>query len=139
VIVGVALGLFWGPRRLTLHIDEDGVEIGKLTSRRVLPWPEIAAFGIDEGPWGRSGRTLGLAVCHRGELQPVPVGTLTYTASAFRWHGTRPDERLEVHRTPALEPVRAWAEWAGVPVVEAAVDRWWDRQPDAHTDGGRAR
>ena len=80
---------------------------------------------------------LGLVVCCRGELLPVAVPALTWTASGFRMGGEHPIDRLPVHRDEALDPIRPWAAAAGVPVIEGDVDAWWDRHPrptDAQAD-----
>ncbi|MBI2709179.1 MAG: PH domain-containing protein [Actinobacteria bacterium] len=129
--VGALAGIVLAPRRLSVQVDDTGVRIGRLTSVERIPWEDVVAVGIEEGYHGRSGRSLGLAVCRRGVLLPVRVPALTRTASAFRFGGSPPADRLEPFRDLALATVRPWATWAGVPVVDRDIDRWWDAQPAA--------
>ncbi|MEJ7583047.1 MAG: hypothetical protein WKF43_02965 [Acidimicrobiales bacterium] len=37
-------------------------------------------------------------------------------------------------RDQAIDPLRPWAAWQAVPVVEDDLDAWWDRHPDADPD-----
>lgn len=129
--VGALLAALVGPRRYRLRIDGDGVHIGRLAGTTTIPWAEVVAVGRREDWHGRSGRVLGLAVCRRGELLPVPVPALTWTASAMRMGRDPAVDRLDQFRNAAVEPVRAWAQWAGVPVIEEDVDAWWDHHPAA--------
>jgi hypothetical protein len=128
-VVGGGLGHALGRARYRLRVDAGGVLIGSLGGTRRVAWPDVVAFGCREDHHGRSGRVLGLVVCCRGELLPVPVHALTWTASGFRMGGEHPADRLEVHRDEALEPIRAWAAAAGVPIIEGDVDAWWDQHP----------
>ena len=127
--LGAAAGLLLGRARHRLRVDAGGVLIGSVSGTRRVPWADVVAFGRREDHHGRSGRVLGLAVCVRGELLPVPVPALTWTASGFRMGGEHPIDRLAVHRDEALDPIRPWAEAAGVPVIEGDVDAWWDHHP----------
>lgn len=126
---GAGLGAVAGPVRHRLQIDATGVRIGRLLGEVRIGWDEVVAFGRDEGWHGRSGRSLGLAVCRRGEVLPVAVPALTYTASAFRMGGAHPIDRLAPRAEAVLDPVREWAAARGVPVVEQDLDGWWDRHP----------
>jgi len=130
---GVVAGLS-GRTRHRLRLDAGGIRIGRLTGAVTIPWPEVLAVGRREDWHGRSGRMLGLAVCRRSELLPVPVPALTWTASAMRLGRDHPIDRLAQYRDAALEPVRAWARWQGVPVVEDDLDAWWDHHPAADPD-----
>lgn len=116
--------------RWHLRLDEAGVHVGRLAGVTSTRWDQIAALGVTEGPHGRSGRTLGLAVCIRGEVLPRPVPALTWTASGLRAGRPHAADRLECHRADALAPVEAWAAWAGTPVIAEDLDTWWDRQND---------
>lgn len=130
MIVGVAAGSMagWrlGPRRYRLVLDEGGITVGRLLGQGRIPWSEVAAFGRDEGWYGRRGRSVGLAICRRGEPRPVPVRALTWHASGFRVGAARPEEVLAPFGEQALEPVRDWAAHRDVPVVEDHVADWWD-------------
>jgi PH (Pleckstrin Homology) domain-containing protein len=126
-VVGGLLGQGLGRARHRLRVDQSGVLIGQLGRTRHVPWTDVAAFGCREDHHGRSGRMLGLVVCCRGELLPVEVPAMTWTASGFRMGGEHPIDRLRVHRDEALDPIRPWAEAAGVLVIEGDVDAWWDR------------
>lgn len=126
---GAGLGVVVAPARHRLQLDAEGVHIGRLTGVVHIGWDEVIAFGRDEGWQGRSGRSLGLAVCRRGEVLPVGVPALTYTTSAFRMGGAHPIDRLAPRGEAVLAPVREWALARGVPVVEQDLDVWWDRHP----------
>jgi hypothetical protein len=128
-VLGGLLGHGIGRARFRLRIDPSGVLVGQLGRTRHASWPEVVGFGCREDHHGRSGRSLGLVVCVRGELLPLEVPALTWTASGFRMGGEHPIDRLRVHRDEALEPVRPWAEAAGVLVIEGDVDAWWDHHP----------
>jgi hypothetical protein len=128
-VLGGLLGLGLARARYHLRVDAGGVLIGELVRTRRVPWTDVVAFGLREDHHGRSGRVLGLVVCVRGELLPVPVPALTWTASGFRMGGEHPIDRLAAHREEALDPVRPWAAAAGIPVVEHDVDVWWDHHP----------
>ena len=125
-VLGALLGQAAGRARYRLRVDQAGVLIGQLGRTLRVPWADVVAFGCRQDHHGRSGRVLGLVVCCRGELLPVEVPALTWTASGFRMGGEHPIDRLRVHRDEALDPVRPWAAAAGVPVIEGDVDAWWD-------------
>lgn len=128
-VLGGGLGAAVAPLRHRLDVGADGVRIGRLFGVDHIGWDEVVAFGRDEGWHGRSGRSLGLAVCRRGEVLPVGVPALTYTASAFRMGRAHPIDRLAPRGDAVLDPVREWAAARGVPVVEHDLDAWWDGHP----------
>jgi hypothetical protein len=138
LVVGGALGAglaqALGRARYRLRVDAGGVSIGSLGGTRRVAWTDVLAFGCRQDHHGRAGRVVGLVVCYRGELLPVPVHALTWTASGFRYGGEHPIDRLAVHRAEALDPIRPWAEAAGVPVIEGDVDAWWDHHPASGSD-----
>jgi hypothetical protein len=127
--VGAGFAMALGRARYRLRVDAGGVHIGLLSGTRSVPWVDVVAFGCREDRHGRSGRVLGLVVCCRGELLPLPVPALTWTSSGFRMGGEHPVDRLRAHRDEALDPIRPWSEAAGVPIVEGDVDAWWDAHP----------
>lgn len=126
-LLGVAVGLVTGPRRLHLTVDERGVRIGRILDTVHVPWEDIAAFGIQDGWQGRRGRTAALAVGRRGDEWPITVPALSYTAAGFRVGATPPEEQLAPYRAELLHPVVDWARARRVTVVEADLDDWWDR------------
>lgn len=128
-VLAGGMGAVVAPLRHRLEVDAEGVRIGRLLGVDRIGWDDVAAFGREEGWHGRSGRSLGLAVCRRGEVLPVGVPALTYTASAFRLGRGHPTDRLAPRREAVLDPVREWAAARGVPVIEEDLDDWWDRHP----------
>lgn len=140
LVVGTVLGglvaAISGPLRYRLRVDASGIRIGRLTSVVTMPWPDVLAIGRREDWHGRSGRMVGLAICRRGDLLPVPVPALTWTASAMRFGGDHPIDRLARYRSAAIDPIRAWATWMEVPVVEGDLDAWWDHHPQSDPDRG---
>ncbi|MCU1455320.1 MAG: hypothetical protein JWN46_3466 [Acidimicrobiales bacterium] len=125
--LGAGVAALAGPRRLTLHIDADGVRIGRLFERETVPWAEVVALGIEDAWSGRRGRSTALGVCRRGAEWPRRVPALTVHAAGFRLGGAAPDAVLAPQRAAILELVAPWAEARSVPLVAGGVEDWWDR------------
>lgn len=129
-VLGLVLGLAVRSRH-TIVVDSDGVHVGRIAGTVHVAWAEVAAVGRREDWHGRSGRVVGLAVCRRGDLLPMGVPALTFTASPWRMGRGHPVDRLAAHRDEVLQPIRPWAEAMGVPVVEEDLDLWWDQVSSA--------
>lgn len=129
--LAAAGGRWLGPRRYRLVLDAGGVRVGRLLSTVVVPWAEVAAFGVVETWTGRRGRILALAVCRHGVDLAITVPALTFAETGWRiGSGPRPADAVEGHRPAVLAPVGGWAEAEGVPVVASDVDSWWElRRP----------
>ena len=125
--VGAGLAAAIGPRRQTLHIDADGVRIGRLLGAELVPWDQVVALGVEDAWSGRRGRSTALGVCRRGAEWPRKVPALTIHASGHRVGATPPDQQLAPHRAAIVDLVAPWAEARSVPLIIGGLDDWWDR------------